>query len=94
MAACYILYSHEIEKFYIGATHEVVDARIEKHNKNTYGNHRFTATANDWELFLLIPTYNYQMAIRIERKIKSMKSAKYIRNLKEHPEMILKLTCT
>ena len=74
MAACYILYSHEIEKFYIGATHEDVDARIEKHNKNTYGNHRFTATANDWELFLLIPTYNYQMAIRIERKIKSMKS--------------------
>jgi putative endonuclease len=94
MAACYILYSHKIEKFYIGATHEDVDARIEKHNKNTYGNHRFTATTDDWELFLLIPTNNYQMAIRIERKIKSMKSAEYIRNLKKYPEMIQKLIST
>ena len=80
-----------MNKFYIGATQEVIEARILKHNLKLYGNHRFTATAEDWQLFLFIPANDYSMAIRIERKIKSMKSSKYIENLKKYPELLEKL---
>ncbi|MCP9769307.1 GIY-YIG nuclease family protein, partial [Lacihabitans sp. LS3-19] len=45
----------------------------------------------DWNLFLKIPTDNYAHAIRLERKIKSMKSSKYISNLKKYPDLITKI---
>lgn len=85
--ACYILYSKGIDKFYIGATHEDINKRLENHNNHTYGNHRFTAKANDWVVFLVIDAIDYPHAIRIERKIKAMKSRKYIHNLKLYPEL-------
>ena len=91
MIGCYILFSDKLNKFYIGATQEAIEARILKHNLKLYGNHRFTATAEDWQLFLFIPANDYSMAIRIERKIKSMKSSKYIENLKKYPELLEKL---
>ena len=75
----------------MGATQDDIDTRIDKHNQKTYGNHRYTAIAADWELFLFIPTKDYAQAIRIERKVKSMKSSIYIRNLAQYPEMIQKL---
>ena len=91
MSACYILYSIKLDKFYIGVTQEGVQERLIKHNSKHYGAHRFTATADDWELFLNIPTENYNHAIRIERKIKGMKSSNYIRNLKKYPELLKKI---
>ncbi len=91
MCSCYILHSNALGKFYVGATHASVDKRIKKHNEHTYGKHRFTATANDWELFLNIPVNNYAHAVRIERKIKSMKSSRYIRNLKKYHELVEKI---
>ncbi|MDD3078518.1 MAG: GIY-YIG nuclease family protein [Paludibacter sp.] len=95
MNACYILFSPKLQKFYIGATHDSIENRILKHNQKAYGKHRFTASADDWELFLLIPTTNYAHAIRIERKIKAMKSVKYIQSLKRNPEKIARLvSCT
>jgi putative endonuclease len=39
-------------------------------------------------LYLLIHAVDNAHAIRLERKIKSMKSSKYIRNLKQYPEML------
>ena len=91
MIGCYILFSNKLNKFYIGVTQEDILSRIEKHNLRTYGKQRFTAISNDWKLFLFIPTNDYAHAIRIERKIKSMKSAKYIHNLVSFPELIQKL---
>ena len=88
MIGCYIIHSSKLNKFYIGATQEDVSSRIEKHNNGTYGKHRFTAKADDWALFLFIPTKDYPQAIRIERKIKSMKSAVYIRELAADPDKI------
>ena len=76
MIGCYILFSEKLNKFYIGATQEDVSLRIEKHNFGTYGKHRFTAIAIDWKLYLFIPSTDYPHAVRIERKIKSMKSIK------------------
>ena len=88
---CYILYSKKLSRFYIGACQDSLEDRIKKHNDHTYGNHRFTAAANDWSLFLRIGVMDYAHAIRLERKIKTMKSSKYIQNLKKYPELIQKI---
>lgn len=90
-ASCYILYSQKLNKFYVGVTADDVSDRIKKHNTAEHGKHRFTATTDDWELYLKIHAVDYAHAIRFERKIKSMKSSKYIRNLKLYPEMLEKI---
>ena len=59
MPFCYIIHSQKLNKFYIGVTNESVDNRIKKHNDKTYGNHRFTAKADDWKLFLAFETNTY-----------------------------------
>ncbi len=90
-ASCYILFSKSLNKFYVGATQTSVMQRLEKHNKHSYGSHRYTARANDWEVFLILETNHYSHAIRIERKVKAMKSKTYIKNLKQYPELQIKL---
>ena len=87
MPYCYIVHSEKLNKFYIGATNDNIDDRIKKHNDKTYGNHRFTAKVNDWKLFLFFETKTYDHAIRIERKIKSMKSSKYIKNIIKYSDL-------
>jgi putative endonuclease len=91
MTGCYIIRSEKLGRYYVGATHDQLELRIEKHNNGSYGQHRFTSTANDWRLLLFIPAPDYARAIRIERKLKSMKSSIYIRNLAKYPELLEKL---
>ncbi len=50
ITACYIIYSSQLDKFYIGITQEGIESRLDKHNRSVYGNH-FTWQANDWEIF-------------------------------------------
>jgi len=88
---CYILFSQELNKFYIGACQENLSLRIEKHNSGFYGKKTFTSTAQDWGLFLRIDVLAFSHAIRIEKKIKSMKSATYIKNLKLYSELVKKI---
>ncbi|WP_084426805.1 GIY-YIG nuclease family protein [Aequorivita capsosiphonis] len=87
MAHTYILYSQKLDSFYIGACHEDLSIRIINHNNGRYGRHRFTSRASDWVLFLQFEVGSYAHAIRLERKIKSMKSRKYIMNLSKYPEL-------
>lgn len=91
MTGCYIIHSETLQRYYIGATHENIESRLNKHNNASYGKNCFTSTAADWTLSLFIETDNYAHAIRIERKIKSMKSSKYIQNLSNYPEMVAQL---
>ncbi|MFT3753332.1 MAG: GIY-YIG nuclease family protein [Paludibacter sp.] len=63
MIGCYIIHSSKLNRFYIGVTQDGVAARITKHNASTYGSHRFTSAADDWELFLFIPTADYAMRL-------------------------------
>ena len=91
MNCCYILYSEKLDVFYTGATHDPIDHRIEKHNLHTYGKDKFTATTNDWKLYLSIPCDSFKQALAIEKHIKQMKRRKYLENLKQYPEMIQKL---
>ncbi|WP_299902383.1 GIY-YIG nuclease family protein [uncultured Aquimarina sp.] len=88
---CYILYSKKVNKYYIGVTQENLSERIDKHNNGFYGKKSYTIIDNNWTLYLFIPAANHQQALAIERKIKSMKSRKYIENLKKYPEMIEKI---
>ena len=91
MNCCYIIHSEKLNRFYIGACQSNLEERIIKHNNHSYGSHRFTAKAEDWKLFIKIEVQEYSHAVRLERKIKSMKSSKYIRNLKKYPELITKI---
>lgn len=88
---CYIIYSKKIDSYYIGACQDNLVSRIEKHNMSFYGNEKYTSISNDWVLYLFIKAENYPHAIRIERKIKKMKSRKYIENLKKYAELIEKI---
>ncbi|HIP48344.1 MAG TPA: hypothetical protein EYG92_05195 [Lutibacter sp.] len=90
-SVCYILYCQKINKFYVGVTQESVSLRIQKYNQKEYGTQSFTVQTNVWDLFLFIKTSNYKHALRLERKIKSMKSSLFIRNLKKYPELIDKI---
>ena len=89
--ACYVLFSKTLNKFYIGATNDSVEKRLEKHNAHCYGNHRYTAAANDWEVFFALEANDYPHAIRMERKIKSMKSRAFIMNLRQYSDLRSKL---
>jgi len=62
------------------------------HNSKYFGPRKFTSKANDWELFLWIPANNFIHALRLERKIKGMKSSVYITNLKRYPELVEKIS--
>ena len=86
----YIIYSQKLDKFYIGFTQESVHQRLEKHRRGTYSS-SFTHTADDWELFFEITCDCNSQALAIEKHIKSMKSRKYLENLKKYPEITEKL---
>lgn len=84
---CYILFSNSLNRFYTGISREL-NERILKHNDHSYSNNRFTAKANDWELFLAIECTCLSIARKIELHIKRMKSSSYIRNLKNDPALV------
>lgn len=87
MGQVYIIYSQSLDKYYTGVTQESVVSRLEKHNSGEYGKQRYTSTADDWKLYLALSCDDYSHAIRLERKIKSMKSRKYIENLGKYEKM-------
>ena len=61
------------------------------HFEKKYGNTRYTSKASDWEVYLSLQADNYAHAIRLERRIKSMKSRKYLHNLKQYSELRTKI---
>ncbi len=91
MICCYIIFSEKLNRFYIGATQNGVEQRLLEHNNQFYGSSVFTATTNDWKLFLSIECNSFSQALRIEKGIKKMKSRKYLENLKKYPSMIEQL---
>ena len=91
MAHTYILHSKAINKFYVGACSKNLEERIAAHNSGKYGSKSFSHIANDWELKVSFDCINYSHAIRLEKKIKSMKSKVYIQNLIKCPELRTKI---
>ncbi len=85
----YILFSDTLNQFYIGETVDF-EERLNEHNSGFYKK-TFTSKASDWELFLKIVCKDRVQARKIEIHIKSMKSKKYINDLKDYPEIINRL---
>ena len=91
MAFCYIIFSVSLNRFYIGSTILDPKDRLQKHLEQFYGTRKFTAKTKDGELYLEIPCESIDVARKIEKHIKRMKSKKYIRSLKQYPAIIDKL---
>ncbi len=89
MCCVYILYSKSSNKFYVGSTKNLSE-RLEFH-KNKEFKDSYTSKAEDWELYFSLETKNISIALKIEKHIKRMKSKIYIKNIKIHPEISIKL---
>jgi putative endonuclease len=85
----YIIYSPKLDSFYVGTT-DNFSQRLEEHNSGK-DKSSFTYRGIFWEKFLIIDNLESKQAFWLETKIKSMKSKRYIINLKKYPELIEKL---
>ena len=75
----YILYSRVLDKFYVGSS-GLVELRVEFH-QHPLEKRKFTARGSPWELVLELACDSKEHALRLERFIKRMKSADFIRRL-------------
>jgi len=78
MAFTYILFSADLNKFYIGSTRDSMQERLEKHLSNHDG---FTANAKDWKVVFLEQFDSYETAAAREKTIKKWKSRRMIEKL-------------
>jgi putative endonuclease len=76
----YILYSHLLDKFYIGKSENFAQ-RLLIHNSGE--NEKWSRSGRPWIEFLVIPCVTFAQAGKMERYIKAQKSRKYIQALKE-----------
>ena len=82
----YILYSEKLNRFYTGTTDDP-HRRLSEHNSAHYPD-AYTSKGIPWTLFLTIACESSQQAYGLERYIKKMKSAAFMRKLKENPDII------
>ena len=78
MAVTYILFSEDLNKYYIGSTRNSIEERLEKHLSDHDG---FTAKAKDWKVVFLENFDSYERAALKEKIIKGWKSRKMIEKL-------------
>ncbi len=76
----YVLYSAELDKFYIGHTSNL-EERLRKHNSNHKG---FTGKADDWTIVFSEKFQTKEEAYKREREVKKWKSKKMIEKLIEN----------
>jgi putative endonuclease len=89
MAVVYILFSEQLDRFYIGSCQNI-EVRFKQHWQNIFGN-SYTRNANDWVVYFTIEGLQYKQARLIEAHIKRMKSKIYIKNLSNYPDLVEKL---
>lgn len=78
MFTTYILYSKQLDKYYVGYTSSDLKDRIRKHNTNHKG---FTGKSNDWKIVFSEIFDTKQSAMDKEKKIKNWKSRAMIEKL-------------
>ena len=74
----YILYSADIDKFYIGRTSDDIHQRIRRHLSDHHG---YTSRAKDWKLAYIESFDNKTDAVKRESEIKSWKSRQRLAQL-------------
>jgi putative endonuclease len=82
----YILHSEKLDRFYVGTTTDI-EQRFDEHNSGYYKD-AYSTRGIPWKLFLTILCDNSAQAYQLEAFIKKMKSAAFIRRLKEQPDNI------
>ena len=90
-AYVYILYSGQLNRFYIGSTTVDPELRKDRHLSEYYGPTKYTSKASDWQLYFSLACKTRQQAIQIEKHIKRMKSKQYIENLTKYSDIGKKL---
>ncbi len=76
----YILYSDQIDRYYVGHTNDVA-RRLEEHN-NPIRYSKYTAKSTGWKVVVVIPIGETRSeAAQVERYIKRQKSRKFIEQL-------------
>jgi len=88
VAAVYILFSPDRNKYYVGSCKDL-PARLKQHKDKAFEN-SYTASGT-WELFFSVDDLEYKQAREIESHIKRMKSRTFISNLKKYPEIVQRL---
>ena len=76
----YILYSREVDKYYIGCTEDTITERLRRHLSNHRG---FTSRAKDWALVYSEIFDTRTEAVKRERELKGWKSRSRIKELIE-----------
>jgi putative endonuclease len=89
MHCVYILFSHKLDKFYVGRTEDLT-LRLAFHN-NPIEARKFTARGIPWTLRLSIPCQTKNQSIRLEKLIKGRKSRKFIEALVTDKLLVLEL---
>ena len=74
----YILFSAQLDKFYIGYTSNSVVERLKKHNTNHHG---FTSRFNDWKVVYFEEFSEKISAMKREKEVKAWKSKSRIKML-------------
>lgn len=69
---------------------ENLEQRITQHN-NPISLTKFTSKGIPWQLFIAIPCYNKEHALKLEKAIKAKKSRVFIENLKRYPDLVEKI---
>jgi putative endonuclease len=70
MICCYILFSEKLNRFYTRVSQDDLRERILKHNLHTYGTHRYTAQADDWQLYHYIECFSFPLAVKLENTLR------------------------
>ncbi|HLW14651.1 MAG TPA: GIY-YIG nuclease family protein [Flavobacteriaceae bacterium] len=83
MCYVYILYSFELDKYYVGHTCDTIKERMRMHLSNHSG---FTSKTKDWIVVYSEPYTDKSTAYRREREIKAWKSRRLIVALIETSE--------
>jgi putative endonuclease len=78
MPFTYILFSSQLDKFYIGSTGSSIESRLQKHLTDHSG---FTAKTKDWKIVYSEEYESIEEASKRERQIKKWKSRKMIEQL-------------
>jgi putative endonuclease len=82
----YIIYSKEIDQYYVGET-EDTEVRLNQHNSGFFKGSS-TSKAKDWEYLLLVSCENRLMARRLENFIKKQKNRKFLESIIYDPEKL------
>ena len=82
----YILFSKKLNRFYIGTTDDI-ERRLREHNSGLYSG-SFTSKGIPWELTLSYCCQSSEIAYKLERFIKKMKSKKFIISIIESEKII------